>query len=202
MKHFILPQRFLFRCFTLGVLIAQEVYKFHCQDYVSTDDNRAPQSVFSYDETGNTFTINAPGNMNIAFQMSSSKDGAYYINNQQEWFLVEGSDLKLDKSQSNIWWFNGINSYPGSEPDHTITNTDGNTILLWNIKNNSDLNKGMDFSSPTILLTAKGAEFFQAMDYTVPHSSVSPTSYVDNVLYVSDVHLSFSKPTNTLLLQS
>ena len=34
MKHFILPQRFLFRCFTLGVLgltanelIAQEVYK-------------------------------------------------------------------------------------------------------------------------------------------------------------------------------
>lgn len=198
MKHFILPQRFLFRCFTLGVLgltanelIAQEVYKFHCQDYVSTDDNRAPQSVFSYDETGNTFTINASGNMNIAFQMSSSKDGAYYINNQQEWFLVEGSDLKLDKSQSNIWWFNGINSYPGSEPDHTITNTDGNTILLWNIKNNSDLNKGMDFSSPTILLTAKGAEFFQAMGMTAGSSGKST---IKNIAYYAPYEAAATYP--------
>ena len=185
MKHLTYKKHLCLRGMTLGlmslatsVLLAQETYKFNCRDYVSTDDKRAPQSAFSYDDDANTFTITAAGNMNIAFQMDHQKDGKYYINNTQEWFLVQGSDLVLDKTQSNIWWFNGINSYPGSEPNYTVTNTDGTTLMLWNIKNDATLSKGMDFTSPTIFITAQGAEFFQAMGMTAGSSGKSTISNI------------------------
>ena len=37
----------------------QQHYSFNCRDYVSTDDNRAPQSAFTYDATANTIGIAA-----------------------------------------------------------------------------------------------------------------------------------------------
>lgn len=68
---------------------AQDPYTFNCRDYVSTDDNRAPQAAFSYDDTANTFTITAlPGENNAAFEMDKAKDNAYYINNDCTWMVI------------------------------------------------------------------------------------------------------------------
>ena len=44
---------------------AQQRYTFRAQDYVSTDNNRAPQSAFSYDASANTLTITASGTMSL-----------------------------------------------------------------------------------------------------------------------------------------
>ena len=76
--------RFLATCaIIMGCSItcwAQRPYSFDAKDYVSTDDKRAPQSAFSYDEKANTFTIKASGNNNIAFKMDKERaDGKYMI---------------------------------------------------------------------------------------------------------------------------
>lgn len=194
--------RFLRLFFVAGImsvcvtdLPAQEPYHFDCRDYVFTDNNRAPQSAFSYDDEGNTFTIAATGNMNIAFQMDHQKDGAYYISNEQEWFLVEGSDLSVDKSESNIWWFNGANN-PGSQPDYALADGE-NTLLLWNIKNNPNLNKGMDYSAPTIFITSQGANFFQAMGFTAGNSG---RSTISNIAYYAAYEAAANYPALLAIL--
>ena len=64
-------------------MAAQEHYKFNCRDYVSTDDSRAPQSVFSYDRTANTISIKATGTNNVAFKMAEGWDGEYYIDSDE-----------------------------------------------------------------------------------------------------------------------
>ena len=54
-------------------------YTYNCRDYVSTDDNRAPQSACSYNDNANSFPLNAlPGENNVAFEMNRAKDNAYY----------------------------------------------------------------------------------------------------------------------------
>ena len=68
---------------------AQQRYTFRAQDYVSTDNNRAPQSAFSYDASANTLTITASGTNNIAFQMDKAQvDGRYFVLGDQQYYVV------------------------------------------------------------------------------------------------------------------
>lgn len=86
--------------FSLNETRAQEPFAFHCRDYVSTDNNRAPQSAFSYDEEANTLVINGfAGANNVAFQMDKSKDNAYSITNDRVWMVVSGTNLSADLSK-------------------------------------------------------------------------------------------------------
>ena len=55
MKQTFFPRCYLFRLFTLGALglaanemIAQDVYRFHCRDYVTTPDRLG--NTFLYDD--------------------------------------------------------------------------------------------------------------------------------------------------------
>lgn len=76
-------------------------YTYNCRDYVSTDDNRAPQSAFSYNDNANSFTINAlPGENNVAFEMNRAKDNAYYINNDCNWMVITGSNVSADSEKA------------------------------------------------------------------------------------------------------
>ena len=186
MKQTLIPRRYLFRCFTLGVLglaanemIAQEVYRFHCRDYVTGDAGRAPQTAFSYDDEHNTFTVNAAGTNNIAFQMDKQKDGAYYIDNTQDWFLVQGSDLAATAGSSYIWWFNGFNNKGQTAPAYSVDNGDGTTLVLWDIRNTATLNPNMDYSQPMILLSSQGQSFINCMGLT----STGNSSTISNVGY-------------------
>ena len=200
MKQTLIPRRYLFRCFTLGVLglaanemIAQEVYRFHCRDYVTTPDRLG--NTFVYDEEANTFTIQNAGIVtnNTAFQMDKSKDGDYYINNTQEWFLVRGTDLNTSNSDnSHIWWFNGYNGPQGdakTSPNHSLTDN-GTTYLLWNMKNTANLNGKMDFNSPTILLSSNGSNFINCVGLT----STSGQSTISDIGYYATYEAAATYP--------
>lgn len=186
MKLLHISRAFLFRSTTLGLLslavnglIAQETYQFHCRDYVSTDDKRAPLSAFSYDDQANTFTIQSEGPNNIAFQMDLRKDGAYYISNQQEWFLVQGTDLENSPNQSYIWWFNGYNRNGQTPPTHSVKAPDGTTLVLWDIRRTPGINGHMDFDNPNIFISSNGQGFIHSMGLT----STTGSSTISNIGY-------------------
>lgn len=108
-------------------------YTYNCRDYVSTDDNRAPQSAFSYNDNANSFTINAlPGENNVAFEMNRAKDNAYYINNDCNWMVITGSNVSADPTKSKMWFWNGLYSNPHHNPDYVIEK-DSKTVMLWNV---------------------------------------------------------------------
>ncbi|MCM1108250.1 MAG: DUF5110 domain-containing protein [Clostridium sp.] len=144
---------------------AQQPFGFACRDYISTDDNRAPQSAFSYDDEANTFTIRGNvGNQNIAFQMDKSKDNAYVIPNDRVWMAVTGTNLSTDATKSRLWWWNGQNRNSQYVPALTTVRADGKTVLLWNLKN--DFGWSNVFDSPVVNISARGAQFIMAMGLT------------------------------------
>ena len=98
--------------------MAQKPYEFRCTDYLATPDRS--QEKFSYDTEANTFTITDGGAFNIAFQMDKGRDFAYYITNEQTWFVVEGSNLSMALSGSAIWWFNGYNRGASAPADCVV----------------------------------------------------------------------------------
>ena len=59
----------------------QTRYAFNPEDYVSTDNNRAPQDRFSYGD--GYFRIAATGQNNVAFKMKESLNGEYYITSDE-----------------------------------------------------------------------------------------------------------------------
>lgn len=156
---------FFFICIALlECAYAQRPFEFKCTDYIATPDRS--QAKFSYDKDENTFTIKDSGINNIAFQMNKSVDYAYYITNEQIWFAVKGSNLSMNVSDSDIWWFNGFNKGGSAEADHAIRTSDGEQIIIWNIKDNTLLNANMDYNSDRIYLSSQGNEFSYCMGLT------------------------------------
>ena len=148
-------------------LKAQIHYEFNCKDYTSTDNARAPQSAFSYDETANTFTIDGnSGNNNIAFQMDKQVDGKYYITNDEEWFVVEGKNLRSSNySDAYIWWFNGFNR-SGQCPTEKIVNNGDTKLFLWNARTNEMINGNMTYGLQKITISSGGNSLIHAMGFT------------------------------------
>ena len=178
----------------LGLMVlplgAQEPYRFDCHDYVMTDAKRAPQSAFTYDDAANTFTITATGQNNIAFAMDSQKDGAYYIDNTQDLFLVRGTDLGTASDESYIWWFNGYNRNGQTPPTYSVDNGDGTTLVLWDIRNTADLNANMDFTQPVIFISSGGNAFIHSMGLT----SSTGTSTISDVNYYAGYEAAATYP--------
>lgn len=185
---------------------AQEPFEFHCKDYISTDEYRAPQSAFSYNEAANTFTIRATGQNNIAFKLMN--DGDYYIEKGQKWYVIKGENLATTGNASLIWWFNGYNN-GGAAPLHVVDNGDGSTILLWDIENSPSLNAHIDFTQSPILITGRGADFINAMGLTSTgnQSTITDVNYYTGykaaAIYPSTMHaLGFTPSTLTASLSS
>ena len=86
MKQKLFLPLMLMALFCLQTSLAQVHYRFLPTDYSSTDNNRAPQSAFVYND--NAFTVNASGQNNIAFKMGGECDGKYFINNDDQWLRV------------------------------------------------------------------------------------------------------------------
>lgn len=143
----------------------QQHYSFSCRDYVSTDNARAPQDRFAYDEAVNTFTVNASGTNNVAFKMADGQDGEYFIDPDQTLYLVSGSNLSVNAGESKLWWMNGFNN-PGSNPDYTLSEGDGRKLFVWDLKTNTAVNGGFNFSQPQVSITSNGAGFIMAMGLT------------------------------------
>lgn len=144
---------------------AQDPYTFNCRDYVSTDDNRAPQAAFSYDDTANTFTITAlPGENNAAFEMDKAKDNAYYITNDCTWMVITASNVSTDPEKNKMWFWNGLYSNPYHLPDHVIEK-DGRSVMLWNIKEDFSWSGNL-FAAKQIYLSANGGGYINAVGLT------------------------------------
>lgn len=171
---------------------AQRPYSFDAKDYVSTDDKRAPQSAFSYDEKANTFTIKASGNNNIAFKMDKERaDGKYMITKEHTYFVVEGSDLKATPATSSyIWWFNGANDNSQEPPKWHFTTDEGHTLAVWDIPANKVMSSNMNFSMPTITIGSNGGDFIHAMGLT----STKGSSTIRNVTYLEKYGLAALYP--------
>ena len=177
-------------CFALGAS-AQQPYTFQCKDYVSTDDNRAPQSSFSYNEEANTFTITASGTNNIAFEMDKQKDGAYYIRQSQTYFVVQGTNLNTTTStNSYIWWFNGYNNYGQTPCLMSAENSDGSKVVVWDIKNTAALSGNMNYDNPTLIISSNGKSLIHAMGLT----SSSGASTISNIGYYAKYALAGTYP--------
>ena len=108
----------------------QTRYAFNPEDYVSTDNSRAPQSVFSY--TASSFTVKATGQNNVAFKMHESHNGEYYITGDERWFLIKGSNLSTKDGDTYLWWINGHNN--GQVPPSYICSYGGSQYYIWNME--------------------------------------------------------------------
>lgn len=170
--------------------MAQSPFHFVCTDYVSTDDNRAPQKVFSYDKGKNTFSIMAKGNQNIAFQSSKNIDGEYTIDQDQTWFIVCGENISATSSLTSLWWINGTNN-PGCHPDTVATN-DGKVVMLWDLKNNTSISKAFDFSKTKQTIGMGNAEFTLAMGTTAEDQTKA--GVITNVNYYAPYEVAACYP--------
>ncbi len=110
----------------------QTRYAFNPRDYVSTDNNRAPQDRFSYDDDHGYFRIAATGQNNVAFKMAESHNGEYYITGDERWFLIKGSNLSTADGDTYLWWINGHNN--GQVPPSYICSYGGSQYYIWNME--------------------------------------------------------------------
>ena len=170
----------IFAILSVSSALAQQRYEFQASEYVSTDDNRAPQSAFSYDMDKNCFTINARGANNIAFKMSSDVSNKYFICPDQQYYVIEGTNLSTSATSSYVWWFNGVNRGSQEPANAYYTTASGRTLVVWNIAQNSLMSSGMDFTESSILISAHGQSFINAQGLT----STSSSSTIHRVDYL------------------
>ena len=95
-------------------------YRFRCTDWTTGDAGRVQASNFSYDETNNTFTVNATGMNNVCLMMKW-QDNDYDIASDQKYLVVRGTNLSLEGGASYLWWLNGTNRGSQVPPESTQT---------------------------------------------------------------------------------
>lgn len=170
-----------------STVMAQTHYEFHPNEYTSTDNNRAPQSVFSY--TDETFTVNASGQNNVAFKMGGECDNKYFITSDDKWFTVVGSGLKTGTADSYVWWINGWNC--GSQvPADFVVSDNGKQIFIWNIRGQEPLFAGFNTGAEQMVLKSEGTGFILAMGLTATGNSGT----ISDVGYYSDVAIATKYP--------
>ena len=118
----------------------QTRYSFNPEDYVSTDNARAPQASFFYGD--DYFRIEATGPNNVAFKMKESLNGKYYITGDERWFLIKGSNLSTEDGATYLWWINGHNNH-GQVPPSYICSYGGSQYYIWNMKCINCINSGV-----------------------------------------------------------
>ena len=143
---------------------SQTRYQFHCTDFVSTDNSRVPQSAFSYDRKANTFSVNASGNNNVAFEMAQGTDRSYFIENDQTLFVMRGANLQTTASSAVIWWIKGHHN-GADNPSFTVTS--GNDCLyVWNLKTISTMSQAFNFNQEQLVIGSLGTRFILAAGLT------------------------------------
>lgn len=156
-------------------------YTYDCSIMISTDDNRAPQSAFSYNRTANTFTIKpnggSSGTNNVAWKFNT--EHTYYFGNDKTWFVVEAEGVATSTSKSTVW---GMAGYWGSAPQTVRTLDNGHQLLLWNLKNRGS------FTFTDIVLYTNG-------DVCLGLTSIGTEATIHNVDFLSPAEVAIRYPS-------
>ena len=163
-------------------LSAQVPYVFNPADYESTDNNRAPQSVFSYDE--GSFTIAASGANNVAFKMGATCNDKYYVTGRHHWFVVCGTGLATGGADAYLWWSNGVNHNTQVAPDYVLQ-ANGHQFFVWDAEGGNALFSWFHRSSERIVLNDAGTGFILAIGLTATGTQGTITDvgyYTDEAL--------------------
>lgn len=167
---------------------AQVHYLFNPEDYVSTDESRAPQSRFSYADQ--SFTITSTGKNNVAFKMGANCDGKYFITGEDHWFVVRGNNLTANSGDAYLWWINGTNHSSQVAPDYSTAIND-EMFFIWNLRNGNALFSWFNADAERIVLNSNGTGFILAMGLT---ASSSDGGTVTGVNYFSDMDIAVAFP--------
>lgn len=175
---------------SLTTVTAQSRYTFNPTDYVSTDNSRAPQSAFTYNQPAGTLTIKASGANNIAFQMKSDADGKYFIGADQQLYVVEATNIMQTPAASYVWWFNGANHGSQEPATNYYKTSDGHILVVWNIAGNSLMSANMDFTKDRIKISANGGNMINALGLT----STTGTTTIHRIDYLEPYGLPVAYP--------
>ncbi len=113
-------------------------YEFVNTQWVSMDDYRVTSSEISHNENENSIGVTAEGQNNVALgnstaqaQWSGITTVAYYVTNEQNWFVVMGEDLAVGEGDSYLWWLNGANYNTQVVPTISVRDEYGTVVFAW-----------------------------------------------------------------------
>lgn len=136
----------------------QTRYAFNPEDYVSTDNDKAPQDCFYYGD--GYFRIAATGKNHVAFKMAEKHNGEYYITGDERWFLIKGSNLSTADGDTYLWWINGHNNGGQQVPPSYICSYGGSQYYIWNMECiNSVFSWFRDNTGEKIILNGRDADW-------------------------------------------
>lgn len=170
------------------ISIAQEHYHFNPADYVSTDNSRAPQSAFIYNQ--DSFTIKASGQNNVAFKMGEECDSKYFIKADEHWLVIIGTELQTSNGDARLWWINGTNYGSQVSPDYTINTSTGQQAFVWDLRNGNELFSWFCTGDEQYILDSKGTGFILSLGLTTSSSAGT----VNDIGYYSDITVSVTYP--------
>lgn len=170
------------------ISVAQEHYHFNPADYVSTDNSRAPQSAFIYNQE--SFTIKASGQNNVAFKMGEECDSKYFIKADEHWLVIIGTELQTSNGDARLWWINGTNYGSQVSPDYTINTSTGQQAFVWDLRNGNELFSWFCTGDEQYILDSKGTGFILSLGLTTSSSAGT----VNDIGYYSDITVSVTYP--------
>lgn len=108
-------------------------YRFVATDWKSGDEARVMQSQISYDTEANTITMDGVrGNNNVCLMLNADAPN-YTINADQQYLVVQASNISAVDSKSALWWLNGIGQGNGAIPSYRKKMTNGDILIGWKL---------------------------------------------------------------------
>lgn len=147
MKRFIFTIAVL--CSVFGVY-AQTKYTFTPSEWVSTNSTLT----FDYKTNANAITVTSATDYGINTNLSTSVSGNYYIESDEKYLVVKGSNLSTDRTKAQLWWLNGYNKGTYVNPTLVTTASDGDVVIIWDLTK-SGFTSYMDFSGSDNITISK-----------------------------------------------
>lgn len=157
---------------------SKSTYKFVAAEWAITGDSyRVAQSKISYDAATNYITVKATGNNNVALNFDTGKYGQKYtVDAQDKYFVIQGTNLSTAAGMSYLWWLNGANHGSQVAPTRTVTLTNGDVLLAW------------DITASGINDNCQGSTYKFSQGNTIfGLTSTTGTSVIKNISFVHDV---------------
>lgn len=153
-----------------------EPYSFHATDFRYNTDQC---SGISYDESGNTFTLQGKGSgqRNVSFGMKTEQTDKYYVTGTKYWYVIEGQGLSVaNATDTYAWWMNGYNVGAQVVPNKYFeVERNGETyqVFAWNLSLQPQLNGNFPVDEPKIAISRNGNGWIDCIGLTTSDQSTN-----------------------------